>query len=277
MRPNLNEQRHWLVSLPTPVEGRPLSARWLVIAIVTLTLILLLRIIDHAAIEAVHAWPTTARTTLSWLTEWGGSQPYLVAAAVWLLSFLIPGVTARRITTTLLAFIVIAWSLLNVDGSPRERATWIITGLLLLALGFLRDQHRWINPVILVVICVVVSGVAVNIAKPLAGHTRPRLWIEHRIDDWQPLTLGYDHGSFPSGHATTAGAVAGSIAIVFPVTRIPMLMLGTAVATTRIGTLSHYPSDTLAGLWLGWVTPGLLRHLVRRKSDQLTRSSADHA
>lgn len=94
---------------------------------------------------------------------------------------------------------------------------------------------------------VLYSGIIVNVFKLGFGRTRPH--YSQGIDIWQPLNFGdiFINGSFPSGHATTAGALAVALGLLFPRFRW-LLVAGFALAIiSRPSIGKHYPSDVLAG------------------------------
>jgi membrane-associated phospholipid phosphatase len=57
--------------------------------------------------------------------------------------------------------------------------------------------------------------------------------------------------SFPSGHAASAAAFTSAVAAAFPVAAVPVALLGTGVAWSRVHTGVHYPGDVAAGVLLG--------------------------
>ncbi|MGI9400523.1 MAG: phosphatase PAP2 family protein, partial [Rhizobiaceae bacterium] len=66
-----------------------------------------------------------------------------------------------------------------------------------------------------------------------------------------PFTRGYEFASFPSGHATTAGAAAIALALLFPRLRSLFVVAGIWVAISRPALGVHFPSDVLAGFCFG--------------------------
>jgi membrane-associated phospholipid phosphatase len=57
--------------------------------------------------------------------------------------------------------------------------------------------------------------------------------------------------SFPSGHSASAFAFATGVGSVLPLEAVPIRVLTTTVAYSRVHTGVHYPADVLAGAFLG--------------------------
>jgi len=95
------------------------------------------------------------------------------------------------------------------------------------------------------------AGVATNIFKQLVGRGRPVVFDRDGAFSLQPLRFDYAQASFPSGHATTMGALAVVIAVVVPRARGPAFAACAIVASSRIFVAAHYPSDVVAGFALG--------------------------
>lgn len=76
----------------------------------------------------------------------------------------------------------------------------------------------------------------------------------------RPLTPE-DKGSFPSGHVILSTNIAIIVGHEYPVLKIPLYILGTGAAFSRIYLGRHYPSDVLVGVTIGALTSiMLLRH-----------------
>lgn len=110
----------------------------------------------------------------------------------------------------------------------------------------------------------ILSGLAVQMVKILAGRPRPRLGAV----PWDAFALSLNGGmnSFPSGHATTSFVLAAMLAARFPHASWLFYGLAVFIAMGRVVGGSHYPSDVLAGACLGlavgwclssWLTPKL--------------------
>jgi membrane-associated phospholipid phosphatase len=57
--------------------------------------------------------------------------------------------------------------------------------------------------------------------------------------------------SFPSGHAASGFAFATAVGVEVPALALPLRVLATAVAYSRVHTGVHYPADTVAGAVVG--------------------------
>ena len=107
---------------------------------------------------------------------------------------------------------------------------------------------------------VTLSGILVVPLKFLFGKARPdKLFDEHLYGfQWFVPPDAYGLHGFPSGHTTTAFAVATALALMWPRYTALFFTAALAVALSRIGVLYHYPSALFAGAALGTVTTLLL-------------------
>jgi membrane-associated phospholipid phosphatase len=100
-----------------------------------------------------------------------------------------------------------------------------------------------------------ISGIVADIIKPIAGRARPLLWFRDNIYGFDPFTsLGFAWNSMPSGHATTAFALAFSLAILYPRGRIVWYSYALLLSLSRVMVNAHYLSDVCSGAALGGVT-----------------------
>lgn len=132
-----------------------------------------------------------------------------------------------------------------------ESTWWLVPSAIVFALAALRKRRNLARWAFAMFVAVAASGLLANAAKYLVGKTRPKVWFESGEFGFHPLTYGYEFNSMPSGHATTAGAVAIVLALAFPRVAPLILPLGVALALTRVAIHAHYLSDVLAGLALG--------------------------
>jgi membrane-associated phospholipid phosphatase len=119
-------------------------------------------------------------------------------------------------------------------------AVWVAIGIAGAALDS-RRRARWLR-------AVPVAPVAVGLnflVKSAVRRERPRL---RRLP---ALATAPSALSFPSAHATASLAAATAIGRVQPRARLPLYGLAGAICLTRPYLGMHYPSDVLAGAFLG--------------------------
>ena len=101
---------------------------------------------------------------------------------------------------------------------------------------------------------IVLSGLTVDLIKPLVARWRPvALFADPARYGFAFFKIGHNHNSFPSGHATTAWAVACALTLLYPRLRVLWFTAAAAVAASRVIVGAHYPGDVLAGAWFGVV------------------------
>lgn len=108
------------------------------------------------------------------------------------------------------------------------------------------------------------AAILTNILKIVFGRMRPHLFDDagpRAFDFW---SVGYDFASFPSGHATTAGALIVAGCFLLPRLRVLVVLFGLAIATSRVVVGAHYPSDIVAGLAVGTAVAYLLARFFAR-------------
>lgn len=130
----------------------------------------------------------------------------------------------------------------------------IVAGLLLRRFASRENLRRLgaqaIGMASYVLITVAISGLTANFFKRLIGRPRPQMFGEEGVFSVNPFMNTSLYESFPSGHATTAGALWAALALLFPPLRWPFLIFGFYLAVTRIFVGAHFPSDILVGY--GW-------------------------
>lgn len=139
---------------------------------------------------------------------------------------------------------------------------WILypAGAALIAFSLLRgaanrksatNRHSIMLAVYYLFTTIAFSGLLANLFKNLIGRARPPYVPEDLI--WQSIPFGdnYDYASFPSGHATTAGALAVALALLLPRLRVFLIVAGIWIAVSRPALAVHFPSDVVAGFAFG--------------------------
>ena len=105
------------------------------------------------------------------------------------------------------------------------------------------------------------------VSKIGAGRARPNGLFYRGDLDWIPFSLENLHHSFPSGHATAAGALMMVFIFNFP--RYRFLWLGAAlwICATRVLTLNHWPTDTWMGLLIGAFSVALISSITQLRRE----------
>lgn len=112
--------------------------------------------------------------------------------------------------------------------------------------------YNWTGLAMYTLAAVGVSGLVVNVLKYGIGRSRPQRFLDFGAYSFDPFAMEAYSASFPSGHSTTMGAVAGMLWLFFPRQRYLIAPIAIWCAATRAVVGAHYPSDILAGLALGF-------------------------
>ena len=141
-------------------------------------------------------------------------------------------------------------------------SAWWVKGPLMVGAGWCADlRQRRVFP--LVALAATVSfflASALNfLIKEAVGRSRP----PHEIG-LEALVGVPGSPSFPSGHAMSAFAVAGAIAVLAPRARWPVLALASAIAFSRVYLGVHCWIDVLAGAALGLAVGVLVAVALRQ-------------
>ncbi|MGC8810282.1 MAG: phosphatase PAP2 family protein [bacterium] len=95
------------------------------------------------------------------------------------------------------------------------------------------------------------SGIIVNIFRFLAGRYRPEMLFTQGAYGFEFFQIKSNALSFPSGHTTTAFALA-MVLIIFWRRYWPFFVfLATLIAASRVIITAHFLSDVVAGAYLG--------------------------
>ena len=103
-------------------------------------------------------------------------------------------------------------------------------------------------------------GLFVTIVKRLIGRARPFVGGHDNPFLYKPFIWLPEYASLPSGHSTTAVAVAIAVGALWPRLRPIGWLYALAVMTSRVLVLAHHPSDVLAGALVGGVGALMIRH-----------------
>ncbi|SCB35787.1 phosphatase PAP2 family protein [Rhizobium hainanense] len=109
------------------------------------------------------------------------------------------------------------------------------------------------------------GGIVDSLAKNIIGRARPELLDTNGAFSFKPFAFHADFASFPSGHSATAGAMAMSLALVFPRLRPVFMPVGVLICLSRQWVGAHWASDTLMGWGVGVAFALWLAHVFARR------------
>lgn len=140
-----------------------------------------------------------------------------------------------------------------------QRITWLGYGpvdigipLAVGLVGWWRGRAGFARCGVLGGLAVAVAGVLDQVVKNLTCRARPSVeGAGAFLSDFPCFPAPYELASFPSGHATTAFALATLLSLWYPRWTGGFLALAALVGWSRIVLGSHFPSDVLAGAVLG--------------------------
>ena len=106
-------------------------------------------------------------------------------------------------------------------------------------------------------LAIALPGLVVSVVKRLIGRVRPSVIgpFAYVPFSWRP-----DYASMPSGHATTAFAVAVAFGALWPRARPLLWLYALVIALSRVIIAAHYPSDVIAGACVGGFTALIIRN-----------------
>jgi membrane-associated phospholipid phosphatase len=150
-------------------------------------------------------------------------------------------------------------------------SAWWVKGIVIAAIGALADWRRRPRSVpwsaLLATAALLIASAASGLLKDVFDRVRPAL-AEPGVTALVSLP---GDASMPSGHAATAAAAAGVVALLHPRLRAPLAALVAAIALSRVYLGVHYPSDVIVGAALGlaiaWIVVALARRVVRRRRE----------
>lgn len=127
--------------------------------------------------------------------------------------------------------------------------SWLGNGLayLLLGLAILATSDSSARTVATAALCVAMAHLIYPWVKLACSRARP---CDYR-KELEPILASLDRHSFPSGHAMTLAAVLVPVLTTYPYAWPSAALAFLAMTWSRIACAHHYPSDMVAGLFLG--------------------------
>jgi membrane-associated phospholipid phosphatase len=107
---------------------------------------------------------------------------------------------------------------------------------------------------------VLVPVLAGEVLKWAVGRGRPFVGGDASAFHYSHFSGSEAYASLPSGHATTAFALAFAVSALWPRARIVMLVYAIVIAATRLVLLAHHPSDVVAGALVGVIGAMFVRY-----------------
>lgn len=108
-------------------------------------------------------------------------------------------------------------------------------------------------------------GLIANLLKRVIGRGRPSEFEVSGAFSFQHFFNGWQFQSFPSGHTTTAIALAFVVGFLWPRLFALFFVIGVVVGFSRIPVGMHYPTDVFAGFIVGMLGAYLVRNLFARR------------
>lgn len=133
-----------------------------------------------------------------------------------------------------------------------------MAGSLLLFILYRKKKPHIAQKALFVLSSVFASGVVAVFFKVLIGRPRPKIFLHDHIYSPQFLEFHSKFWSMPSGHTTTAFAVAASLGFIWPRYKALFFLIAALVALSRIALCKHYLSDVIVGAVLGTIVAYLL-------------------
>jgi len=160
------------------------------------------------------------------------------------------------------------WVRILTDFGKDEYVLAVLAGLLI-AVAIVSPALRGVQRALLLglgtrlqfIFCAVAVPVLVTeVIKWCVGRGRPFVGGEANVFNFSHFAGTPAYSSFPSGHATTAFALAFAVAAVWPGSRMAMVVYALIIAATRLVLLAHHPSDVVAGALVGDIGAMFVRY-----------------
>jgi membrane-associated phospholipid phosphatase len=161
------------------------------------------------------------------------------------------------------------WWLRILTDFGKDEYVLAVLAALLIAVAIVSPALRGIQRALLlglgtrlqfIFLAVAVSNLVTEVLKFCIGRGRPFVGGEANAFHFSHFAGNPAYYSFPSGHATTAFALALAVSAVWPQARVAMAIYALIIAMSRLVLLAHHPSDVVAGAMVGIVGTVFVRY-----------------
>jgi undecaprenyl-diphosphatase len=212
---------------------------WWITGLAVLVLLAAVLPFDRQISLWVQTWPLPVRDPLAQITNYGESAWILIpAAALYAITALVALLTSWKLMRTML------WQFAALYA-------FIFAGVGL-------------------------PSLFTTLVKRLIGRGRPIHFADVGLFGMHANWADWTYQSFPSGHSTTAFALAAVLGFLSRRWFYPALVLATAVALSRVSLGVHYPTDVLAGAVVGLIGAYAARALFASRGWMFRRDAAGH-
>ncbi|KRA50740.1 phosphatase PAP2 family protein [Devosia sp. Root635] len=201
--------------------------RWPLFCLGVVIGVALLSQLDIWASRGAIGWPDQWRAPFFFITDYGLSDWVLIPSLVVFVLAVPAALLLRRLSR--LAAIEVA----------------LLSGFIFLGVG--------------------IPGLIANLLKRLVGRGRPSEFEISGAFSFQNFVNDWRFQSFPSGHTTTAIALAFTIGFLWPRLFPLFFVVGALVGLSRVPVGMHYPTDVFGGLIVGMLGAYLVRNLFARR------------
>lgn len=116
---------------------------------------------------------------------------------------------------------------------------------------YLRYDETKANGFMFIFLTVTLSGIVTDILKWIMGRYRPQQFFDGNLYGFDFFHIKAAYNSFPSGHTTTAFALAMALSFLFPRLQWLWWICAISIGLSRIVLNQHYVSDVFFGAYIG--------------------------
>jgi membrane-associated phospholipid phosphatase len=203
------------------------SRRWPLFCLAVLLGLAVLSQLDVWASRGAIGWPDQWRAPFFFITDYGLSDWILIPSLI-VFILALPAMYLLRRLPRLVAYEVA-----------------LLSGFIFLGVG--------------------IPGLIANLLKRLIGRGRPDEFAEVGAFFFRNFSNDWQFQSFPSGHSTTAIALAFVVGFLRPRLFPLFFAIGVIVSLSRVPVGMHYPTDVFGGLVVGTLGAYLVRNLFARR------------